>query len=127
MMFPVRNENYLEMPPDFWAWFDGKQRELFLSDRQIASKAKISNSVISKARNGVSPIGYEALAKLAEAFDTPVSTVYRLAGLLKKEEAITPEMADFMKLFSSLSDQDQEEMLAMMRVRAEHNRKRRKG
>lgn len=122
MLF-VRNENYLEMPPGFWHWFDGKQRELFLSDRQIANKAKISNSVISKARNGVSPIGFEALAKIAKAFDTRVSTVYKLAGLLEEDEILSPEKAEFMKLLDTLSDQDQEELLAMMRVRAERNRR----
>jgi transcriptional regulator with XRE-family HTH domain len=106
------------MTPEFWEWFESCKAALDLTtDRQAARKAGIASSVISKARTGVQPIGYEALAQIAKAFKTPTATVFRLAGLLEKEEPLTPEKAAWAAVFDELTPMDQEELLAIMRVR----------
>jgi len=74
-----------EMPPEFWDYFDGKRQALGWSDRQVATKAGISNSVISKARTGEQAIKHEALIKIALAFDDPPEMVLRLAGLIPQK------------------------------------------
>ena len=112
------------MPKEFWGWLDQRQKELDLNDSSLARKAKIAPSVISKARNDVRPIGRKALASVADALDTPVSTVYALAGYIEPEQALTPEQAALLKLFNQMSEDDREEILAVMRVRARRGKQR---
>lgn len=106
------------MPDKFWAWLDSKESELDLNDNKVALLAGISNSVISKARSGTQAIGHEALAKIAPVLKTPVSTAYRLAGYIEPEGAPSAEQAEWGDLFERLSDEDQEELLAIARVKA---------
>lgn len=113
-----------QMPGHFWRWFDERQKDFDLNDSGVAGKAKIAQSVISKARSGVQPIGYEALSKIADALETPVTTVFALAGLIDAKEALSPEKAALNSMFDDLSELDREEVLAIIRVRAKLGKKR---
>src|SRR4051812_18120119 len=112
-----------EMPQQFWAWFDVQQKELGLNDSQVARLARVAHSVISKARNGMQPIGYEALSKIAPVLQTPISTAYALAGYIEPGGALSPEKAALMAMFDELSDDDREEVLAIIRVRARQGKR----
>jgi hypothetical protein len=114
-----------QMSALFWRWFDErrKQPEFDLSDSGVASKAKIAQSVISKARSGAQPIGYEALGKIADALQTPRMTVWALAGLVDPKEALTPEQAALNAMFDELSEMDREEVLAGIRVRVRRGKR----
>lgn len=112
-----------EMPSSFWKWFDGKRQELDLSDSGVAARAGISQSVISKARSSERPIGFEALSKIAHALGTPVISVLLIAGALPEGDAPSPDMAEIAQLFDAMSDDDQEELLALARVKAKRNRR----
>lgn len=110
------------MPLEFWKWFDEKRRELDISDSAIARLAGVAQSVISRARTEEQPIGHEALAKIAPVLKTPISVAYRLAGYIESTGAPSPEHAEWNNLFELLSDADQEEMLAIARVKAKRGR-----
>lgn len=106
------------MPPAFWKWFDGVRREKDYSDRQMAEAAKISHSVISKARSGTQPIGYDALVKIGSAFGLSAPMMLKLAGRTGQDEALSPEQQAWLAIFDALDEIDREEMLAIGRARA---------
>lgn len=112
------------MPPEFWEWFDERQRDLGLNDSAVARLAVIAHSVISKARSGMQPIGHEALAKIAPVLDSSVATAYAMAGYIDKRDALTPEQAALLSVFGDLDEVDREEVLAIMRVRRNRGKRR---
>ncbi len=69
------------------------------------------------------PIGWDALIALAKALNAPPQTVLQLAGLLDKPGKISPLRDEWNHLFDKLSDSDQEEMLALARLKARRGEK----
>lgn len=112
------------MPDEFWAWFDAVRRERDFSDRQMAEMARISHSVISKARNEIQPIGYDALIKIGDAFGLSAPMVLRLAGHMEQEDALSPEQQLWLSLLADLDEFDREELIAIARVRAKRRGRR---
>lgn len=113
-----------EMPPEFWDWYDGKRKELDLSDRQVADKAGISNSVISKARSGEQPIRYEACIKIAEAFGDPPEMVLRLAGLLPRSRGYRPSADEWSALIDGEDEATVRGWIAAIRAMKANQQKR---
>lgn len=66
----------------FIEWLDKKLAENHLTDSQLSKKAKMSHSVLSKARNGILP-KWEACAKIANALRADPIEVFRAAGLVQ--------------------------------------------
>lgn len=115
------------MPVEFWTWLDQRLEATGLNDAQLAKKAEISQSVISKARKDVQPIGWDACAAIASALGVPPETVFRLAGLLDKEKNWRAEFDEWKGLFSELSADDQAELLALAYMKRERGKKKVKG
>lgn len=111
------------MPKRFWDWYDARVHELELNDNKVALLAGISNSVVSKARGGLQPIGHEALAKIAPVLRVSVATAYALAGYIETEEALSPEKSALIEMFDELSENDREEVLAIISVRAKRGKR----
>ena len=112
------------MPAEFWKWLNGQLEEHEWSDSDLAKKSGFSHSVISKARNGIQAIGYEACAKIADALYVPRSTVWKLAGYAPKESGTSPERDEWNGLFDMLGEPDREEMLQIARLKAKRGEKR---
>lgn len=108
-----------KMPAVFFEWLDALLRQRELNDNQLAIKAGISNSVISKARTGLQPIGYEALAKIADALYVPRPTVWQLAGYDRPAAEATPARDEWVGLFDLLTPDDHAELLAIARLKAD--------
>lgn len=78
----------------FIEWLDKKLAENHLTDSQLSKKAKMSHSVLSKARNGILP-KWEACAKIAHALRVDPIEVFRAAGLVQ----LPPDLdSDFERL-----------------------------
>ena len=107
-----------ETPPEFFKWLDKKLDDLGLNDYQLSLRAGISNSVLSKARSGTQPIGYEACYAIADSLGERPETVMRLAGLLPKEPGWSSEHAEWNDLFDKLNEENREELLALGKVKA---------
>ena len=75
----------------FLKWLDNELTKNNFSDYQFAAKAKISHTVISKARNGKLP-KWDACMSIAEALHVDPVVVFRLAGLLPKLMDSTEEL-----------------------------------
>ena len=111
-------------PPDFFDWFDECLRFKGWSDRQLASHAGISPSVISKARNRVKGIGWDAAVAIATALEVEPEVVFTKLGLKKENPRVEgPALSEMMSLFGSLSDEDQEEMIQMARLKLERQKR----
>ena len=73
-MTPERTER-------FSAWLDKKLSDAHLSDSELAKRARMSHSVLSKARKGILP-KYDACAKIAHALRVDHVEVFRAASLI---------------------------------------------
>lgn len=123
-MVPMRTKSKgtNEMPAEFWKWFDGVRRERDFSDRQMATTARISHSVISKARSGIQPIGYDALEKIASTFGLSTTMILRLAGRVGSDEALSPMQRLWLSVFDDLDEFDREELLGVAQARAKRGK-----
>lgn len=115
------------MTEEFWAWFDAVQRERDLSDSAVASLADIERSVISKARNGKGPIGAEALTKIADGLGFPRTVLLRLGGWIPRDEGIEFSRWEAQTLWDELSEDDQDEITALMKIKVQNARRQKRG
>lgn len=108
---------------EFFVWLDDWLSDQGISERELARRAGLSHSVISKARNGIQPIGYEACEKLSLAMNVPAETVFRLAGLLPSNGKSDPEGDELVEIFSQLDEDDQDDLLQLARTKVERLKK----
>lgn len=115
------------MTEEFWAWFDAVQRERDLSDSAVASLADIERSVISKARNGKGTIGAESLTKIADGLGFPRTVLLRLGGWIPRDEGLEFSRWEAQSLWDELSEDDQDEITALMKIKVQNARRQKRG
>lgn len=119
-----------QTPPEFFPWLDSHLKDLDLIDSQLAKKAGLSHSVISKARSGERGIGWDAGVAIAQALDLPPEIVLKRLELLptsaeeRQRGAVVDEM---LHIVPSLSEANQEELLQMARLKLEREKKESRG
>ncbi len=87
------------------------------SIRELARRAGVNHSTISMVLNRTRNPGPDLCRGLARAFNVPPDVVFRLAGLLpERPSAPDPGLREISHLYGQLTDADQEEVLALMRV-----------
>lgn len=102
-----------------WLTEEGKKRGL-MSDRAICKATDLSPSVISKARTGTQPIGFEACARIAEAFNIPTHVVLARAGHIDNpREKWDVETEELIEKFVTLSPRDREEIMMLVRLKSQ--------
>jgi len=101
---------------EFISWLDDQLAMRGWSDNELARRAKISHPVLSKARNGVQPVGWSSCVKIAEALDLPPVLVLQRAGLLPPETEMSDEEKEITFLFSQLPPERQQDVLKMVRA-----------
>ena len=112
------------MKPDFPVWFSEQLQERGWSRREMARRLGVSHSSIAYLAKGEMKPSVRMCKKIASAFLVPNQEVMARVGML---DPIPPETAsrreaDF--LFSRLSDEEQEIVLAQMRALVERRRAR---
>jgi transcriptional regulator with XRE-family HTH domain len=107
----------------FSDWLEQQLKIQGMKVSELARAAGIQPASLSRVLSGTRNAGPDICLGLAQALDVPPEEVFRRAGLLppKPEEAMTREKADY--LFSRLSDEDQETILAMMHAFLQRRRK----
>lgn len=100
----------------FIEWLDQQLKPLGWSDHQLAKRAGISHSVVSKARAGIAP-KWEACMAIAAALDLPAEIVFRRAGLLPEADDTCPELAELHALLVLLPEQDRRELVQIARLK----------
>ena len=104
----------------FIDWLDKMLRERGWTDYQLAKRAGISHSVISKARSGSLP-KWDACEKIAGAFGVPPVMAFRKAGLLPDKDDIDESLEEANHLLGELPEDIQEEALALIRTMHERH------
>ena len=102
----------------FIAWLDQELDERKLNDNQLARRAGISHSVLSRARMGLLP-RWGACEALAEALDLPAETVFRKAGLLSPQMDDEVSLDEWRYVLRRLSERDRYELLRIARLKLE--------
>lgn len=101
----------------FIDWLDQELRERGWNDHQLAQRAGLSHSVISKARRGVLP-RWEACAAIAGALNLPADLVFRYAGLLPPLPDEEASLVELRALLARLSPRDRQELVQIARLKA---------
>lgn len=101
---------------DFIAWLEKELNERSWSDNQLAKRAGISHSVISKARSGLMP-KWDACEAIAGALQLPVELVFRKAGLLAPRPDDDVSLEEWNYLLARLPQPEREELLQIARLK----------
>lgn len=100
-----------------WLDVEGPKRGLN-NDRDIALRAGISPSVISKARTGFQPIGWDACVKLAKPFGVSGQSILVLGGHLDAaKDYFDPETEELIEKFAQLDEPGRQEILMILRYK----------
>ena len=103
---------------DFITWLDQELGRRGWSDNQLAKRAGISHSVISKARSGSLP-KWEACEAIAGALRMPPETVFRAASLLPKETEGEVDFDEWRYILALLPEKERYELLQIARLKLE--------
>jgi predicted transcriptional regulator len=90
----------LERTELFTAWLNTKLSETGLTDSELAKRANMSHSVLSKARRGILP-KYEACAKIAYALRVHPIEVFQIAGLIPTLQNLDTDFEELKHLYDS--------------------------
>jgi len=106
-----------EKTDEFIDWLNSELNSRGWTDYELAKRAKISPSVISRARIGSLP-KYAACNSIASAMKIPLETVLRKAGLLPENTSTqsNPEIDELAYLFQQLSAEDRKHILSIART-----------
>jgi hypothetical protein len=106
----------------FIEWIDSVEDELGWTDNKWATTAGLSASVLSKARQGITP-KWDACLALANAANRSPITAFRKAGLLPPGPDNEIQFEDWKFLLNQMSPEDEEEMRETAIRRIERRKK----
>ena len=96
-------------------WIEDKLQETGWSQRELARRAKVSHSMVSKVINREKSPGLDFCIAIANAFEERPENVMRLAGLLPpsagKLDDLSEEEAELVKLYRLLADANDRETM----------------
>lgn len=108
---------------EFLPWLDEILRERGWTDYRLSKEAGISHSVLSRARAGQS-IGWDSAASIAMALSVRPEIVMAKIGLLPPpQDGRSISTDEIISLFSTLSNEDQEEILQIARLKVERKKR----
>lgn len=102
----------------FMDWLQGELDKRNWSSYELTKRARLSHSVMSKARNDKQPLGYDACIRIAKALELPATLVLQKAGLLPESplENPDPELDEMAFLFEQLSEEDRTRIISIART-----------
>lgn len=101
-----------------WIDEEAPKRGLY-NDRMICKAAGLTPSVLSKARSGYQPIGWEACLKIADAFSVPQQVTLVLGGHIDPpKNNWSHETEELLSLFANMDAKDREEIMLLIRHKA---------
>jgi transcriptional regulator with XRE-family HTH domain len=112
------------MNASFADWLLDEMNKQGLSQATLARKAGVSRAAISNVINGTRGLGVELCTAIAFAFGIPPETVFRAAGILPNRPGTDEDFEELKHLFSQMSEEEQEEFLAIGRLKIERQSKR---
>lgn len=89
---------------------------------ELATRAGVTRTAISDVLSGRRNPGTDLCIAIARALNIPPETVFRAAGLLPPVPSDTEYQEEFFHLLSQLSPQERQEILELLRFKAERQR-----
>lgn len=106
----------------FVEWLDAKERELGISDYEIAKRGSFSHSVLSRARSGIPP-KWDVCVSIAEVLNVSPVTVFRKAGLLPPGPDDEIKYEDWKFLLDQMNPDDEAELRQIAEMKIERRKK----
>ena len=106
----------LKTQEEFIEWLDQMENKKGWTDYRLSAETGLSSSVFSKARQGILP-KWEALVRIAGAFNVSPITAFRKAGLLPEGGELV-KFDDWQHLIKQLTPEEEEEIrnIAEMKI-----------
>ena len=98
----------LKTQEEFIEWLDQMENKKGWTDYRLSAETGLSSSVFSKARQGILP-KWEALVRIAGAFNVSPITAFRKAGLLPEGGELV-KFDDWQHLIKQLTPEEEEEI-----------------
>lgn len=112
------------MPEKFSEWINAELNQRGWSVRELARRAGVSHGAINNVINELRKPGSELCSGIAKALKVPPEEVFRHAGILPKASEKTVNMQEMVYLFDQLEDDDQRNVIAMLRGYVKERRER---
>lgn len=113
---PVQKNRMYNSTKEFTQWLIEEIYRRGWSFRELAQRASLSPSTVSKVVNGDVLPGWEFCFKVARALALPPEIVFRKAGLLPPEPEENSALREMSYLFSQLSPEDQQRFITFIRA-----------
>lgn len=104
-------------------WMLERLKEQNWNQADLARASGLTRTAVSNYINGRIP-DEAALRKLAKGFKLPPETVFRAAGILPPESEKTPNLLEWIGIFTEADDNDRQEMLNYARYMSNRKTKR---
>lgn len=101
---------------DFANWLEEKLRERGWQPSDLARKANLGNSTVTRILNQSRGAGPEVCAAIAHILQVPPELVFRKAGLLPPKPEPVPGLEELAYLFEQLEEEKRQ--LALVTLRA---------
>lgn len=100
-----RIDNWLSEKLDIKGW----------SMRELARRANVSTSTVSRVVSGELKPSWDFCAAIARPLDEPILTIFKLAGLISfpatKGEITTPEILEIVEIMETMTPETRREIL----------------
>ena len=97
---------------EFSEWLEKELRLRNMTQAELTRKSGLSIAQVSRIVNMQSPAGVHALDSIAKAFDLPVETVFRAAGILPELPTLREAIKEIMQYkLNELTDDQVDEVL----------------
>jgi len=111
----------LKTQEEFIEWLDQMENKKGWTDYRLSAETGLSSSVFSKARQGILP-KWEALVRIAGAFNVSPITAFRKAGLLPEGGELV-KFDDWQHLIKQLTPEEEEEIRNITEMKIERRQK----
>lgn len=101
----------------FGTWLVTELESRDISQSELARQAGISRGTLSNIISGARGRGPDTLLAIARALKIPPEQVYREAGILPARPDINETQEKIIYELQNLNDQDQQEILAFIRMK----------
>ncbi len=115
------------MDSDYVNWLYAQMQERDWSQADLARASGLNKqSIHYYLTQSSKPVHAHALAKIADALGLPVEEVYRAAGFLPRVPDINETTEEILRELEDMSEQDQQEVLAFIRMEKKLRKQRKK-
>lgn len=102
---------------EFVAWIEGELTRLGWSHRELARRAKVSQTSVSQAVSGERNVGWDFCAAIARPLGKTPEEVFYLAGLLPTPSDKSEVLKELTEVVNQLPENEQREVLKYARYR----------